>query len=54
MFCVDEELCEKLENNACVTFNMVGICKENEWNGWVTPQIEIKDFEILTTNKYLF
>ena len=54
MFCIDEELCKKLENNACVTFNMVGICKENEWNGWVTPQIEIKDFEILTTNKYLF
>lgn len=54
LFNANDEFCELFENNACVTINVLGQCRENEWNGYVTPQIEIKDFEILTTNKYLF
>ena len=54
LFNADDEFCELFENNACVTINVLGQCRENEWNGYVTPQIEIKDFEIVSTNKYLF
>lgn len=54
LFNADDEFCELFENNACVTINVLGQCRENEWNGYITPQIEIKDFEIVSTNKYLF
>ena len=54
LFNADDEFCELFENNACVTINVLGQCRENEWNGYITPQIEIKDFEIVSANKYLF
>ena len=34
--------------------NIVGTCNANEWNGWVTPQIFIKDYEIVSQSKYCF
>jgi single-stranded-DNA-specific exonuclease len=37
-----------------VEVNIVGTCSANEWMGNVTPQILIKDFEIVDSNKYYF
>ena len=37
-----------------VNINVIGTCKINEWNGIITPQIEIKDYEIVGETKYYF
>ena len=38
-----------------VEVNIVGTCNKNEWNGWVTPQIFIEDYELSDKpNKYYF
>ena len=34
--------------------NVVGECNKNEWNGNVTPQILIKDYELIGSKKYYF
>ena len=34
--------------------NIVGRCEKNEWNGLVTPQILIEDYEIVSRQKYYF
>ena len=31
----------------CVKINIVGKCAENIWNGIITPQIIIEDYEII-------
>ena len=38
----------------CVTINVVGRCERNIWNGVVTPQIIIEDYEIVGEQKYYF
>ena len=38
----------------CVTINVVGRCERNIWNGIVTPQIIIEDYEIVGEQKYYF
>ena len=38
----------------CVTINIVGKCSKNFWNGIISPQIKIKDYEIVDTKKYYF
>ena len=51
----NEEEYEKLYSElGCITINIVGECKANEWNGMVTPQIELKDYEIVSEQKYYF
>ena len=38
-----------------VEVNIVGTCNKNEWNGWVTPQVFIEDYELSDKpNKYYF
>ena len=37
-----------------VEIDVVGRCNKNEWNGWVTPQIFIEDYEIVDKAKYTF
>ena len=37
-----------------VEIDVVGRCNKNEWNGWVTPQIFIEDYEIVDKAKYIF
>lgn len=38
-----------------VEINVVGTCNKNEWNGWVTPQVFIEDYELSDKpNKYYF
>ena len=38
----------------CITINVVGKCERNIWNGTVTPQIIIEDYEIVGEQKYYF
>lgn len=38
----------------CVTINIVGTCNINEWNGKISPQVIIEDYEITGKNKYYF
>lgn len=47
-FGVSEEEYETLKNS---TINLVGTCENNYWNGTVTPQIMIKDYEICEVQK---
>ena len=38
----------------CVTINIVGKCKRNIWNGNISPQIIIEDYEIIYKQDYYF
>jgi single-stranded-DNA-specific exonuclease len=38
----------------CVTINVVGKCERNVWNGSITPQILIEDYEIVGNTQYYF
>ena len=44
-------LCSEL---GCVTINIVGKCERNIWNGIVSPQIIIEDYEIVGKTEYYF
>ena len=48
LFKAPDDLCDMLQNNnpGYYTFDIVGRCKGNEWGGYVSPQILIKDFDI--------
>jgi single-stranded-DNA-specific exonuclease len=46
-----ENLCSEL---GCVTINVVGKCERNVWNGSITPQIIIEDYEIVGSTQYYF
>ena len=55
LFDAPDDLCDLLSNiDGYVELNIVGTCNANEWNGWVTPQIFIKDYEIVSQSKYCF
>ena len=51
-----EEEFESLTPNpsGSVSINVIGTCKINEWNGIISPQIEIEDYEIVGEMKYYF
>ena len=48
-----EEYC-KLYSEGYTTINLVGRCNKNEWNGNITPQIFIEDYEIVDSKAYYF
>lgn len=50
----EEEFNQLYSDLGCVTINVVGECKANDWNGTISPQIEIKDYEIVNTEEYYF
>ena len=56
LFNAKESDVEKLQTNntGFVDINVVGKCNANEWNGFITPQIFISDYEIIDSNKYFF
>ena len=37
-----------------IELNLVGTCKQNDWNGKAYPQIFITDYEIIGSGKYIF
>lgn len=46
---------EKLKSEmGCVTINVVGRCERNIWNGTVSAQLIIEDYEIVSTAQYYF
>ena len=50
-----QEEFEKLNSEVgCITINVVGKCERNIWNGMVSPQIIIEDYEIVGEQKYYF
>ncbi len=55
-FNADEELCNKIKDNntGYIELDIVGKCHKNEWNGIITPQIFIEDYNIIDSNKYYF
>ena len=46
-----ESLCSDL---GCVTINIVGKCERNIWNGMISPQVIIEDYEIVSKSNYYF
>lgn len=42
------------QEDGFTTINLVGTCGKNEWNGTVTPQIMLEDYEIVNSSKYYF
>lgn len=47
-FKATDEQCEKLQNHkGYYEINIIGRCNKNEWNGYVTPQIFIQDYQIV-------
>ena len=56
MFHAENELCDKLQNHnpGYYTMNIVARCAANEYNGNVSPQLKIKDFEIVDQGMYDF
>lgn len=50
-----QEEYERLSSEmGCITINVVGKCERNVWNGSVSPQIIIEDYEIVGEQKYYF
>ena len=46
---------EKLYSDlGCVKINIVGRCSKNFWNGVYSPQVKVKNYEIVETKKYYF
>jgi single-stranded-DNA-specific exonuclease len=44
-------LCSEL---GCVTINIVGKCERNIWNGIVSPQIILENYEVVGRTEYYF
>lgn len=55
-FHATEQDCEKFQinNTGFIEVNIIGRCNKNEWNGNISPQIFIQDYEIIDSNKYYF
>lgn len=55
-FHATEQDCEifQTNNTGYIEVNIVGRCNQNEWNGYITPQIFIQDYEVIDSNKYYF
>ena len=56
MFKADDELCDILQNKnpGYYAMDIVARCAANEYNGWVTPQLKIKDFEVTDQSAWDF
>lgn len=51
----EEEYTKLVDSDlGCVNINVVGKCDRNEWNGRISPQIHVEDYEIVGVKKYYF
>lgn len=50
----EEEFRSLYSENGYVSINLIGRCSINEWNGSITPQIELVDYDIVSTQQYYF
>lgn len=49
-----QEEFESLKTDGMITLNMVGRCERNAWNGRISPQIIVEDYEIAKKIEYYF
>lgn len=49
-----EEYDSLYSEHGAVEINLVGTCNKNEWNGYITPQILVQDYEIVDKMQYVF
>lgn len=49
-----EEYEELYSKTGSVKINAIGTCKQNVWNGSISPQIIIKDYQVISRLAYLF
>lgn len=49
-----QEEYDKLATEGFLLIDIVGRCERNAWNGRITPQIMIEDYEITNSVKYYF
>ena len=49
-----QEEYEKLSTEGLITLDIVGRCEKNVWNGNISPQIIIEDYDITSALKYYF
>ena len=49
-----EEYDSLYSEHGAIEINLVGKCNRNEWNGYITPQIFIDDYEIVDRIAYVF
>lgn len=56
MFHAPDDLCDMLQNQnpGYYTMNIVARCAANEYNGYITPQLKIKDWKIIEQSKWDF
>ena len=55
LFDAPDDLCQLLSNTTgYVELDIVGKCNANEWNNFITPQVFIEDYEIISVCKYCF
>lgn len=56
MFNAPDDLCDVLQNQnpGYYELDIVGKANANEWNGWVTPQVFIEDYEIIGKSRFNF
>ena len=50
----DEEYEQLYSENGEIIINVIGLCNQNEWCGMITPQIIMKDYEIINKCAYVF
>ena len=50
----NEEEFNNLKSDGIITLNIVGRCERNVWNGRISPQIIIEDYEITKKIEYYF
>ncbi len=51
--CSEEEV-KKVKDGHSVSLDIVGKCKSNEWNGNISAQVIISDFDIKKSKKFIF
>lgn len=55
LFDAPDDLCEKLQNTqGYVEMDIIGKPNKNEYNGWVSPQVFIEEYEITGESRYNF
>lgn len=50
----EEEFENLFSKSGCVVIDVVGTCAINEWNGKITPQIFIENYNIIKRQEYFF
>ncbi len=48
--------CEVFQTNntGFIEVDIIGRCNRNQWNGWITPQIFMQDYQKTDSNRYYF